>query len=388
MRNVTKIGLRSINIMKLGRTEGLQLFALNLDGSVAAEHLHSLVRERHLTFLFFIGTEDVGAIYNILYRYLFDRHRDLGLPTSFLIDASGYIVKIYQGALNEQHLESDFHHTPRTPAERLARALPFPGVTDTIEFGRNYLSYGSVFFQRGYMDQALASFQIALLDDPSSAEAQYGIGSVYLDQQRTADARDSFERALKLRASYPDTLANSWNNLGLLVAREGRTDEAIDRFKEALKLSPDHLIALDNLGSAYRQQKHWDDALQSYEHALKISPNDAEANYGLGMVFAQNNDTERAFQSLQKALRLRPAYPEALNNLGILYLRTHRRNEAVASFEECIRVAPEFDQAYLNLARVYVIENSPEKARAVLFALLKEHPGHDQAQKMIEQLGR
>src|ERR1035438_10804642 len=128
------------------------------------------------------------------------------------------------------------------------------------------------------MDQAKASFQIALRDDPSSAEALYGIGSVFLDQQKNAEARESFERALKLRASYPDTLANSWNNLGLLAAREGRTGEAIGYFQEALKLSPDHLIAFDNLGSAYRQQKSWDDARKTYERALQVSPNDAEAN--------------------------------------------------------------------------------------------------------------
>jgi len=83
------------------------------------------------------------------------------------------------------------------------------------------------------MDQAAASFRIALLDDPSSAEALYGIGSVELNQQKTKEARASFERALKLRASYPDTLANSWNNLGLLAAREGRMDEAVGHFLQA-----------------------------------------------------------------------------------------------------------------------------------------------------------
>jgi Flp pilus assembly protein TadD len=91
---------------------------------------------------------------------------------------------------------------------------------------------------------------------------------------------------------------------------------------------------------------------------------------------------------LQKALKSRPVYPEALNNLGILYLRTNRRDDAVASFEQCIRVAPTFDQSYLNLARVYAIEDAPEKARAVLIELLKQHPGHEQAQKMMEQLTR
>ena len=367
--------------------QGLQLLAVNLGAPADADIVGTLLRERRLSFPILRGSDDVAGIYNILYGYLFDRHRDLTLPISFLIDAKGEIVKVYQGPVDPEHVGYDFRHIPQTNAERLARALPFPGMTDAIDFGRNYLSYGSVFFQRGYMDQAEASFQSALRDDPASAEALYGIGSVYLNQQKTAEARESFERALKLRASYPDTLANSWNNLGLLAAREGRTGEAVGYFQKALKLSPDHMIALDNLGGAYREQKRWDDARKTYERALEVNPNNAEANYGLGMVFAQNDDTARAFDSLQRALKLRPVYPEALNNLGILYLRTQRRDEAVASFEECMRVAPAFDQSYLNLARVYAIEGTPEKARAVLLELLKQHPGHESAQRMIEQLG-
>src|SRR5208282_4081728 len=334
-------------------SQGLQLLTVNLDDSAAAGSVTAMAHNR-LSFPILRGSDDVAAIYNILFRYLFDRHRDLALPTSFLINAKGEIAKVYQGPVHAEHVEYDFRHIPETNAERIARALPFPGVSDTIEFGRNYLSYGSVFFQRGYMDQAEASFRIAFRDDPSSAEALYGIGSVYLNQQKTAEARESFERALKLHASYPDTLANSWNNLGLLAAQAGHMDEAIGHFQEALKQSPDHMIALNNLGSAYRQQKRWDDARNTYERALK----------------------------------LRPAYPEALNNLGILYLRTHRRDEAVASFEQCIRVAPSFDQSYLNLARVYAVEDAPDKARAVLLELLKQHPGHEQAQKMMEQLAR
>src|SRR5260370_26961751 len=130
------------------------------------------------------------------------------------------------------------------------------------------------------MDKDRASFQIGRGDDPTSAEALYGIGSVYLNQQKTAAARESFERALKLRASYPDTLANSWNNLGLLSAREGRTGEAIGFFRQALELNPDHLVALVNLGSAHRQLKQWDEAHKDFERALGINANDPEANYG------------------------------------------------------------------------------------------------------------
>jgi tetratricopeptide (TPR) repeat protein/peroxiredoxin len=367
-------------------SEGLRLLAVNVDDPADAEKLRTLTRQHSVSFPIVPASDDVSGIYNILYRYLFDRHRDLGLPTSFLIDPQGDIVKIYQGPLNPGDVERDSRSIPRTNADRIARALPFAGAAETFEFGRNNLSSGSVFFQRGYYAQAAASFELALRDDPSSAEAYYGLGSAQLNLQNTAEARESFERAVKLRASYPDTLANAWNNLGLLATREGRTNEGVRCFQQALVTSPEHLIALNNLGNAYRLQKNWEAARKTFERALEASPSDPEANYGLAMVFAQADDATRAYEYLQKALKSRPDYPEALNNLGILYLRTERRDQAVSSFEECMRVAPAFDQSYLNLARVYAVEGAPDKARAVLLELLKQNPKHTQAQSMLAQL--
>jgi tetratricopeptide (TPR) repeat protein len=367
--------------------QGIRLLSVNVDDAEHdAEQLTAFAREQHFSFPILRGSEDVAAIYNILYRYLFDRHRDLALPASFLIDEHGEIVKIYQGYVNPNDVEEDCRRMPRTSAERLALALPFAGVRENFEFGRNHLSYGSIFFQRGYFDQAAKFFQHALADDPSSAEAAYGLGSAYLNQQKEGEAHESFERATELRASYPDTLPNAWNNLGLLAARAGDTARAMTCFQKAVRLSPDDLIALNNLGNAYRAQKNWDAARKIFEHAVEVDARDPEANYGLAMVFAQEDNTADAYEYLQRALKSRADYPEALNNLGILYLRTQRRDEAVASFEQCIHVAPEFDQAYLNLARVYTIENAPQKARSVLLELLKKHPDHALAKDMLEQL--
>ncbi|HXM65898.1 MAG TPA: FG-GAP-like repeat-containing protein [Candidatus Acidoferrum sp.] len=366
--------------------QGLRLLAVNVDSPADPENLKALVRERRLSFKILRGSDDVAGIYNILYRYMFDRHRDLGLPTSFLIDHQGRVVKVYQGPINPAHVEQDFRHIPQTNEDRLATALPFPGIAETVEFARNYLSYGAVFFQRGYFDQSAASFQLALRDNPASAEAAYGLGSAYLSQQKTAEARRSFERATKLHSSYPDTLANAWNNIGLLDTQDGRMDDAIRCFQEVLRLSPDYPIGLINLGNAYRLTKNFDEARKIFERALEFSPTDPQANYGLGMVYAQADDTTRAYEYLKRALKFRPDYPEALNNLGILYLRTDRVSDAVATFEQCIRVAPAFDQAYLNLARVYSVEETPDKARAVLLELLKKDPDNARAKNMLTQL--
>jgi Flp pilus assembly protein TadD len=310
----------------------------------------------------------------------------LSLPTGFLVDEAGSIVKIYQGSVPEEQVAEDAKHIPQTASERMAVALPFTGVSETTEFERNYLSYGSVFFERGYMEQAEDFFRLALRDDPSGAEAFYGLGSVYLQQQKAAEARQSFERALHLRTHYPGTLPNAWNNLGILAAREGQTDEAIRNFEHALEIDPDHLIALQNLGNAYRQGKRWEDAKAAFQRELQLSPDNPEANYGLGMAFAALDDTQNADEYLHRAITARPAYPEALNNLGILYVRTQRREEAESSFKESIRVAPAYDQPYLNLARLYEIDGDIPRARAVLTNLLQRHPGHDQAEKELEQL--
>jgi Tfp pilus assembly protein PilF/peroxiredoxin len=369
-------------------TQGLHLLTVNLDHPRELEKFQALTRERRWSFPILLGSEDVAGIYNILYRYLFDRHRDLVLPTSFLIDAKGNVVKVYQGPVNSEHLEQDVRQIPQTDEDRLAKALPFPGVTDASEFRPNSLSFGSVYFQRGYLDQAKVFFERALRDDPESAEALYGLGSVYLKQNKNAAARESFERAVKLRASYPDTVPNAWNNLGLLATREGRMPEAAQYFQEALRENPNHFIALENLGNTYRQQGNWDEARKLLSNAVALKPDDPEANYNLGMVFAQLNQTDQAYDYLQKALKLRPGYPEALNNLGVLYLRTRRRDKAVASFEQSIRVAPEFDQSYLNLAKVYALEGNRNQARAILLELLRQHPNHPQAQKALADLSR
>ena len=367
--------------------DGLQLLVIDIDAIQGGDEKEQQSRfTQNLPIL--QTTEDVVAIYNLLFRSLFDRHRDLSLPTSFLIDEAGDIVKIYQRIIENERFGEDFKNIPRTDRERIAKALPFAGAETGYEFGRNYLSLGSVFYERGYADASEAFFRRALQDDPTSAEALYGLGSVYLQQQKMKEARDSFERALKHQASYPGTIPNAWNNLGILSARESNTGRAIEFFQRALQIDPAHLIALMNLGNAYRQQKEWLEAKKTLQRAFDIAPDDPEVNYSLGMVCAQLEESDRAEEYLKRAVSLRPVYPEALNNLGVLDLRTKRKEAAAHSFEESIRVAPEYDQSYLNLARVYAIEGRREKAREVLLELLKQHPDHAQAKAELNQLGQ
>jgi tetratricopeptide (TPR) repeat protein len=368
------------------RTSGLQLIAINADEPPSSQSAASSSPNNLFSFPVVPYAADLIAVYNILFRSLYDRHRDLTLPTSFLLDEKGLIVKVYQGPIEPGVVLEDAHNIPKTAEARMQKGLPFPGVASTTEFTRNYLSYGSIFFERGYMTEAEHFLQLALRDDSDNSEALYGLGSIYLQQNKPAEARATFERVIKLPQRYPGTLPNAWNNLGLLSAREGRTDEAIQQFQKALQLDPDHFIALENLGNAYRQAKRWDDAKSTLQRALQLQPDSPEANYAMGMVYAQTDDANNAYEYLQKAIAERPAYPEALNNLGVLYLRKQQPTDAENSFKEAIRVAPSFQQSYFNLARLYAIEGNTAAARKVLTDLLQQHPDDPQIERALAQL--
>jgi len=362
--------------------EGLQLVAVNIDGTEEAERVRKFAQENQLSFLILVATEDMAGSYNVLYRYLYDRHRDLSLPTSFLIDEKGFIVKVYQGPLDPEKVLADASAIPKNVAERIKKALPFEGMLYGASFSRNLFSYGAQLVERGYLDQAEEAFKLAASQDPDSAEAHYNLGTLYLQRKMWEQARRELRRASELRPDYLVIL----NNLGVLAAQQGRFDEALVDFEEVIRADPKNTLALGNVGDLYRHQGRLADAQQALERAIEINPRDPGLNYSLGMVFAQKEETDRAREYLEKAVRLRPDYPEALNNLGVLYLRLRNLDEAAKYFERCIRAAPAFDEPYLNLARVYYLSGRRQDAVQTLRQLLARQPDNAKARPLLERL--
>ncbi len=362
---------------------GVRVLGINVDGPDDVGAVRSLVTKEGLSFPVLLATPEVAGIYNIVYRYLFDRRRDLGFPTSLLVNGDGMIVKVYQGrVVDPERIAADAKTVAGTAAARVRRALPFEGVLYGGEFQRNDFTYGVAMFQRGYLEQAAASFQQVIAAKPQEPEAYYNLGTLDLRRNAFAAARGYLEQAVKLRSNYPE----AWNNLGMVAAQEGHADEAVGNFQRSLEQRPDYAIALLNLGNFYRRQGAFAEAEKLLRQVLGIEPDNPEANYSLGMLYARQEQLPRALEYLERAVSLRPDYPDALNNLGVLFVREEHYPEARERFETCIRVAPNYDQAYLNLARLYVVLKDKEKAREALQALLRLQPQHKLAQQALEML--
>jgi Flp pilus assembly protein TadD/peroxiredoxin len=360
----------------------LKVVAMNVDEASDRSKAQSFATREGFSFPVVFATEDVAGIYNIIYRYLFDRRRDLGIPTSFLLDREGMIVKVYQGPVEIEQLVEDVKSVPTTAAERLRMALPFPGKLYQSAFQRNDFTYGVAMFQHGYLDEAAASFEQVVANKPDDAEGYYNLGTLSLQRHDFTQARRYLEQTLKLRPNYPE----AWNNLGMMAAQEGHAEEAIQNFRQSLLLRPGYATALLNLGNVYRRQGDLEKAQEYLKQAFEIQPGDPETNYSLGMFYAQQNQLQRAADYLQKAAELRPDYPEALNNLGVLFVRQQEYAKAEEQFKNCIKVNPSFDQSYLNLARLYVLEKYQEQAREILQELLRIQPDNPNAKQAMSVL--
>jgi len=366
----------------LKNSESFQVLAINLDKQEDAAQVRAFVRANSFRLPVLLATDDVTGIYNLVYHFMFDRRRNLGLPTTFLVDSKGFIVKVYQGPVDAERLRADRERIPKTFEDRAGLALPFPGTLHLGEFRRNAFTYGAAFSQAGYYDQAIREFTLALETNPDYAEAHYSLGTLYLKQGKPEEARRHLQRALELRHEYPDAL----NNLGLLAAQAGDTREATRYFQQAIEQQPDYAIAFFNLGNVYRREQRFNEAKQALDRAVALAPDDPEVNYGVGRLYAELNDMDGALKYWQRALQLRPDYPEALNNLGVLFLRQGRTTEAEEEFRKALRVAVDFDQPYLNLARLYMAQGAKTQAREILQQWLARHPEHAEARSLLGQV--
>ena len=94
------------------------------------------------------------------------------------------------------------------------------------------------------------------------------------------------------------------NNLGLVLAVQGKLDDAVQHWERALVLKPDSVETHINLGNALAIQGKLDEANQQYERALQLKPDSAEILMNLGNALADQGKLTEAIPRFQQALIL------------------------------------------------------------------------------------
>jgi Flp pilus assembly protein TadD len=324
--------------------------------------------------------DQLSLSYAILNRHLFMNRQDLRLPTGLLVDASGNVVKVYRDRVDVNEIVTDARAIDVSPAERLARALPFPGEFHSGLQLRNYLPYGRELLDNGLDRAAVTAFERAAQANPD-ASTLYRLGTLLARSGETVKARAVFENALVLK---PD-LAEANNDLGALLAQGGDLAGAIGRFRAALASIPDYPDALNNLGYALLLTGRDQEARTLYEKALALQPDFPEALNNLGLLVGRGGDLDRAERYFRDALARRADYGEAANNLALVLVARRQTDAAVTLLQQLLQRTPEYEAAYVTLAKIHFSADRPKDAVAVLERLLQRNPDHPVAGELLRQ---
>lgn len=195
---------------------------------------------------------------------------------------------------------------------------------------------GNAFKAQGNLEQAVFSYQKALLLKPDFSEALVSMGSVYIELGRLEEAISCFQKALKFKQNFAD----AYYNMGIALKEQNRIDEAIICYKKSLELNPGFFDAYYNLGAIYKDQGRSDESAFCYRKALELSPSNANAYYNLGVVYQEQDKLNEATACYQKAVELKPDHDKAYNNMGTSLKEQGRLDEAISCYKKSLRIMP------------------------------------------------
>jgi len=242
----------------------------------------------------------------------------------------------------------------------------------------------------------------------TQAEEDYRAGVAALSQNDLENARKDFQQVVRLTPSAePGHLM-----LGFVLARLGRTKEAIPELEKALSLNPNDSDARMNLALAYEQggdptkaiehfsrleevaraqghnlpastfvayarclaaTKQWNAATQKIQEALASDPQNAQLHDEVGTFYADKKDWPKAEEQFREAIRLKPALASAHLHLGWA-LQSEGQPVGLADIQEAYRIAPQDPTIALETGKALAYSGNDEQAIPILQHALKLAP--------------
>jgi tetratricopeptide (TPR) repeat protein len=229
--------------------------------------------------------------------------------------------------------------------------------------------------------EALILYQEALRLDARRAEAHNNLGNAFLDLNQPGEAALCYRATLALKPDDAQVLCN----LGNALRQTGQIEEAMTCTQRAIALAPALSMAHNNLGLllATRAQRA---AVASYREALRLNPGYVEALNNLGNVLRELGERREALSLYQRAVQLDPSRTDSHCNLGYALLDARRVTEAVASFRGALALQANSVPVHLGLAAALRVQGLPAEAEASCQSALAAEPRSPGALSLLGEL--
>ncbi|XP_061083229.1 protein O-mannosyl-transferase TMTC4 isoform X1 [Conger conger] len=191
-------------------------------------------------------------------------------------------------------------------------------------------------------------FTSALSVCPLNAKVHYNVGKNLADRGNQSAAIQYYREAVRLNPKY----VHAMNNLGNILKERNELVEAEELLSKAVHIQPDFAAAWMNLGIVQNSLQKFADAEQSYWNAIKFRRKYPDCYYNLGRLYADLNRHLDALNAWRNATMLKPEHSLAWNNMVILLDNTGNLPQAEAIGREALGLLPDDHTIMFSLANV------------------------------------
>ncbi len=139
---------------------------------------------------------------------------------------------------------------------------------------------------------------------------------------------------------------------GVIAAKQGAFQVAIDSYQRAIELDPDNCDVHFNLGNVLRDAGDLKTALTSYRAALQIKPDDPDVMFNMAAVLCGLGKLSAAEKLFQQLVEVSPKDHTAHSSLGGVLFRRGQTEEAIDCFRRALKLQPGFVEAHDSLCEV------------------------------------
>jgi tetratricopeptide (TPR) repeat protein len=182
--------------------------------------------------------------------------------------------------------------------------------------------------------------------DPDNARYPYWLGRIEYDSREYKAAAARFQKALSLDTTF----MKAYDNLGLCYEALAQYDDATRIYNKAILLNRSRVVPSPwpplNLGTLLVKLGRLDEAETCLQESLKYDPHFPKAHYEMGILLDKQGKEEAAIQELLEAARYDPVHPEPHYLLGQIYARTGEKSKADAEFRTFQKLKGESSQGH------------------------------------------
>lgn len=160
----------------------------------------------------------------------------------------------------------------------------------------------------GLKDYAAAAEQMRFVVQkmPQHYQAIAQLGVYYSLLGDFEEAAVNLNRALSIKAS--DRI---YFNLAVVYQKQGKFEDAIKNYKNAVELNPKHGRAWSNMTALLGEMKRFEEAIELCRRALESMPGDEALNLGLATLLVLDGQKQKAIEQLNHILKKNPGQRQA-----------------------------------------------------------------------------